>query len=56
MANRYEIKYKHADMPKDHIGKTTKWARDEKQAIGFLCSSKPDKKGARLHIIEINEV
>jgi len=63
MANRYEIKYKHADMPEDHIGKTTKWARDEKQAISFLCSSKPDKngrcrtkKGARLHIIEINEV
>ena len=45
-------------MPPEYVGKTTKWARDEKQAISFLCTSKPNKdghcttkKGARLKII-----
>lgn len=45
-------------MPPEYVGKTTKWARDEKQAIGFLCTSKPDKdghcntkKGARIKIL-----
>jgi len=61
--NKYEIKYKHSDMPKEHVGKTNKWARDKKQALSFLCSSKPDKngncstkKGARIKIIEVNEI
>jgi hypothetical protein len=56
--NKYEIKYKHFDMPPEYVGKTTKWARDEKQAIGFLCTGKPTKdgfcttkKGAKLRII-----
>ena len=47
-------------MPKDYLGKTRKWARDEKQAISFLCTSKPNKqghcttkKGARLKIISV---
>jgi len=58
--NKYEIRYEHFDMPKDYLGKTCKWARDEKQAISFLCTSKPNKqgycttkKGARLKIISI---
>ena len=45
-------------MPPEYVGKTTKWARDEKQAISFLCSGKPTKdghcttkKGARLKIL-----
>ena len=45
-------------MPKEYVGKAIKWARDEKQAISFLCVSKPNKdghcttkKGARLKII-----
>jgi hypothetical protein len=56
--HKYEIKYKHYDMPPEYVGKTIKWARDEKQAISFLCSGKPTKdghcttkKGARLKII-----
>jgi len=47
-------------MPKDYMGKTRKWARDEKQAIGFLCTSRPTKdgycttkKGAKLKIISV---
>lgn len=58
--NKYEIKYKHYDMPAEYVGKTTKWARDEKQALGFLCTSKPtkdgyctSKKGAKLKILSI---
>jgi hypothetical protein len=58
--NKYEIRYEHSDMPKDYLGKTCKWARDEKQAISFLCTSKPNKqghcttkKGARLKIISV---
>ena len=58
--NKYEIKYKHYDMPAEYVGKTTKWARDEKQALSFLCARKPDKqgfcttrKGARLQIISV---
>ena len=58
--NKYEIKYKHYDMPAEYVGKTTKWARDEKQALGFLCTSKPTKdgycttkKGAKLKILSI---
>ena len=42
------------------MGKTSKWARDEKQAMGFLCTSRPNKdgycttkKGARLQIISV---
>jgi hypothetical protein len=45
-------------MPKEYVGKAIKWARDEKQAISFLCTSKPNKqgycttkKGARLRIL-----
>jgi len=58
--NKYEIRYEHSDMPKDYLGKTCKWARDEKQAISFLCTSKPNKqgycttkKGAKLKIISV---
>ena len=58
--NKYEIKYKHYDMPAEYVGKTTKWARDEKQALGFLCTSKPTKdgycttkKGAKLKILSV---
>ena len=54
---KYEIKYKHSDMPREYMGETNKWARDEAQALSFLCRGKPDKygycthkKGARLKI------
>lgn len=47
-------------MPKEYVGKTRKWARDEKQALSFLCISKPSKdgycitkKGARLQIVSV---
>jgi len=60
LMNQYEIKYKHGDMSKEYVGTTVKWARDEKQAIGFICSNKPDKlmrcsskKNAFLQIISI---
>lgn len=47
-------------MPKQHLGKTTKWASDEKKALSLLCIRKPDKagycitkKGARLQILSV---
>ena len=50
-------------MPSEYVGKTTKWANDEKKALSFLCRSKPNKdgvcltkKGAIIKIIEVNEV
>lgn len=55
---KYEIRYKHYDMQPEYVGKTTKWAIDEKKAISFLCSGKPSKdghcttkKGARIKIL-----
>ena len=63
MSNKYEIKYKHYDMPSEHMGKTTKWANDKKKALSFLCRSQPNKdgvcltkKGAIIQIIEVNEI
>lgn len=60
MANKYEIRYKHNDMPEEYVGKAVKWARDKEQAISFMCSGKPDsngycrtKKGARIQILSI---
>lgn len=47
-------------MPEDYVGKTTKWARDEKTAISYLCKNKmskdkvcQSKKGATLKILDI---
>lgn len=46
-----------------YVGKTTKWANDEKKALSFLCIGKPNrdgvcltKKGATIKIISINEL
>ncbi len=50
-------------MPKGYIGKTTRWARDEKTALTFICKGKPDKdkrcltkRGASIQILTINEL
>ena len=47
-------------MPREYMGKAYKWARNETQALSFLCRGKPDKqgfcthkKGARLKIISV---
>ena len=49
-------------MNPDYTGSTTRWARDAKQAVSFLCKGQPSKdgyastkKGARIKIIEIEE-
>ena len=61
--NKYKIKYKHHDMPEDYIGSAEKWARDEKQALSYMCKSKPDKqgfcttkKGASITILSVTEL
>lgn len=61
--NLYRIKYKHGDMSDDYVGKTDKWAHDEKTAVGYLCKARPDKlgvckskKGARLTILSVEEI
>lgn len=60
---QYTIYYKHFDMNPDYTGSTTRWARDAKQAVSFLCKSQPSKegyaltkKGARIRITEIEEL
>jgi hypothetical protein len=60
--NCYEIQYKQDDMPKDFIARTDKWARDEKQAISFVCKAQPKdgrctgKRGGALTIISVTKV
>lgn len=61
--NKYEILYRHFDMPPEYRGYTLKYARDKHQAVKYLCPTKPDKdgygvtkKGARIQILEVNEV
>ena len=41
----YEIRTHHDDMPKGYIGKTYKWAHDEKSAVRLLLKKIPDKSG-----------
>jgi hypothetical protein len=61
---KYEIKYKHYDMPDDYIGRKLLWARDSKSALGYFLQSKPSpdglgktKKGkATVIILEVNEI
>ena len=62
MANKYEIIYRHFDMHPDYRGYQLRWANDEKQALSYICTSKPNKdgyattkKGARIQILEVNE-
>lgn len=60
--NCYEIRYSRNDMPDDYVGRTEKWARDEKQAISYICKSKPKegrctaKKGGLLTILSVKRI
>ena len=61
--NKYEILYRHFDFPPEYRGYTLRWANDKKQAIKYLCPTKPDKegygttkKGAKIQILEVNEL
>ena len=60
---KYEILYRHFDMPPEYRGYTLRWAKDKAQAVKHLCPVKPSKdgygttkKGARIQILEVNEV
>lgn len=60
---KYEILYRHFDMPPEYRGYTLRWAKDKAQAVKYLCPVKPSKegygttkKGARIQILEVNEV
>ena len=61
--NKYEMIYRHFDMPPEYRGYMLKWARDKAQAVKYLSPIKPDKKGfgytkkgARIQILEVNEL
>ena len=50
-------------MHPDYRGYQVRWARDKAQAIKYICPTKPNKdgygttkKGARIQIIEVNEL
>tara|TARA_Y100001937_G_scaffold49575_1_gene69026 strand:- start:237 stop:434 length:198 start_codon:yes stop_codon:yes gene_type:complete len=43
--NRYEIKYTLNDMPEGYIGLTTKWAKDQKEALKYILKKAPSKNG-----------
>lgn len=34
--NQYEITYSMNDMPEGYVGRTSKWARDEKSALKYI--------------------
>jgi hypothetical protein len=43
--NQYEIKYAMNGMPDGYVGKTFKWANDEKSALKHILKKVPDKDG-----------
>lgn len=43
--NRYRIEYTMNDMPDGYIARSTKYARDEKEAMKYV-GTKPDKAGS----------
>tara|TARA_R110002072_G_scaffold211648_1_gene369192 strand:+ start:551 stop:742 length:192 start_codon:yes stop_codon:yes gene_type:complete len=43
--NQYEIKYTVNGMAEGYVGKTSKWANDEKSALKHLLKKAPDKNG-----------
>lgn len=43
--NQYEITYSMKDMPEGYVGRTSKWARDERSALKCILKKAPDKKG-----------
>lgn len=43
--NQYEIKYTMNDMPDGYVGRTCKWARDEKSALNYILKKIPDRAG-----------
>lgn len=58
----YRIEYRHHDMPKDYISRVEKFARDEREAVSYICKGKPDKsglcitkKGAQITILSVTE-
>lgn len=60
---KFEILYRHFDMPSDYRGYQVRWANDKAQAVKYICPTKPTKegygttkKGARIQILEVNEL
>ena len=43
--NHYEIKYSMNCMPDGYVGRSCKWANDEKSALKHLLKKTPDKNG-----------
>jgi len=43
--NQYEIKYKMNGMPDGYVGRTSKWANDEKSAQKHILKKFPYKDG-----------
>lgn len=43
--NQYEIKYTMNGMPDGYVGRTSKWANDEKSALKHILKKVPDKAG-----------
>jgi len=43
--NQYEITYNINGMADGYVGKSTKWANDEKAALKHLLKKTPDKNG-----------
>jgi hypothetical protein len=62
--NKFEIIYRHNDMPPDYRGLKRLWANTPSQALSYMCTRKPDnngrtnlKKGGASIIIEsVNEI
>ena len=53
---KFEILYKHDDMPSEYRGYTLRWANDKAQAIKYLCPTKPDYQLILKSVISYYEV
>lgn len=61
--NQYLIKYSSQDMPKDYVGRSVKWAHNERDAINLLLRNKYKKegtctfkRGSHGHILSVEEI
>ena len=43
--NQYEITYSMNDMPEGYVGRTSKWANDEKSALKYILKKAPENSG-----------
>lgn len=59
----FKVTYTRDDMPKNYVGRTTKWAHSSTEAVKLLLQKKPDstgtcvfKRGGTGKILSVEEI